>query len=227
MISTDSASAISSPGSEDGRSPCAGPASKESMGSGLAPVPVSRFRAPAKDRATPTSATFGPLFTDSSPSAALQSSLESRLRLLLAESGSPEFALTWKTWDMLAGQPICALRASAHRTDGRGCTGWPTPNTLAAWPTPQAHDAVGPRTEEQLAAMRARGHGASNLHETVRLAGGQDAAQYSAAAGFPVAFRLNPRFSLWLMGYPAAWASCGERATQSCLRSRKPLSGRG
>ncbi len=31
---------------------------------------------------------------------------------------------------------------------------------------------------------------------------------------------LNPRFSLWLMGFPAAWASCGERAMQSFRKSR-------
>jgi hypothetical protein len=26
--------------------------------------------------------------------------------------------------------------------------------------------------------------------------------------------QLNPKFSLWLMGYPAEWASCGARAMQ-------------
>lgn len=31
---------------------------------------------------------------------------------------------------------------------------------------------------------------------------------------------LNPRFSLWLQGYPAEWASCGERAMQSFLKRR-------
>jgi hypothetical protein len=41
-------------------------------------------------------------------------------------NGSPEFALTWKTWDMPAGEPICALRASERRTGGNGFTGWPT-----------------------------------------------------------------------------------------------------
>lgn len=33
------------------------------------------------------------------------------------------------------------------------------------WATPQAHDAVGGKTPEQIAAMRARGHGVSNLNE--------------------------------------------------------------
>lgn len=41
-------------------------------------------------------------------------------------NGSPEYALTWSTWDMPSGPPICRLRASARRTSGSGCSGWPT-----------------------------------------------------------------------------------------------------
>ena len=33
--------------------------------------------------------------------------------------------------------------------------------------------------------------------------------------------QLNPRFSLWLMGYPTGWASCGEQVTLSSRRSRQ------
>jgi hypothetical protein len=32
--------------------------------------------------------------------------------------------------------------------------------------------------------------------------------------------QLNPRFSLWLQGYPTAWASCGERVIRSSRKSR-------
>src|SRR5690606_34862407 len=31
---------------------------------------------------------------------------------------------------------------------------------------------------------------------------------------------LNPALSLWLMGYPDEWLSCGVRAMQSCRSSR-------
>jgi hypothetical protein len=33
--------------------------------------------------------------------------------------------------------------------------------------------------------------------------------------------QLNPRFSLWLMGYPIEWAYCAERVTPSSRRSRQ------
>jgi hypothetical protein len=36
-----------------------------------------------------------------------------------------------------------------------------------AWATPQAHDAQGPKTPEQIAVMRAKGHGVKNLNEMV------------------------------------------------------------
>lgn len=40
---------------------------------------------------------------------------------------------------------------------------------LAPVPTPQVHDKQGPKTEEQLAAMKGKGHGVANLNETVLL----------------------------------------------------------
>jgi len=270
MKSDTTTNATSSPESADGLSPCGGPDSKMPEESGPAPVPVSRFRALAKDRATPMSGTCGPLFTASSPSAVLQRSLESKLRARMDVNGSPEFALTWKTWDMPAGEPICALRASEHRTGGKGCIGWPTPQankntknskdpqrmkengaqtcladaahlchwstptvqdsannagpsqfdrnthplnvqaTLAAWPTARAQDA------ESAGMRHSRG-----VADTLSAKAGQDASRSNAGTARPAGFRLNPRFSLWLMGYPAAWASCGERVMQSFQKSRR------
>jgi len=72
------------------------------------------------------SATSGPLFGGSSPSADLQQSLASKLRVLMDVNGSPEYTMIWKQWDMFAGLQICALRASARRTSGSDCGGWPT-----------------------------------------------------------------------------------------------------
>ena len=57
----------------------------------------------------------------------LQKYLELSLRHRLSADASPEFALTWKHWDMPAGGAICALRALGLRTQDNGFIGWPTP----------------------------------------------------------------------------------------------------
>jgi len=44
------------------------------------------------------------------------------------------------------------------------------------------------------------------------------------SAGMESGGQLNPEFSLWLMGIPNAWASCGVRAMQSLRPPRKPSS---
>jgi len=80
--------------------------------------------------------TSGPNSDDSSPSAALQSFLATRLAANLDVNGSPEYALTWKHWDMQSGQPICALRASARRISDSASSGSPV-----GWMTPQTFDA--------------------------------------------------------------------------------------
>ena len=165
-------SAISSPASEDGPARSGSPAGPTTGPSGLAPAPVSHSATPAPGKAKTTIGTYGPLFEASSPSAALQASLESRLRAALEGTGSPLYALTWKRWDMRSGPPICALRASAPRTSGNGSgserQGWPTPNSedakagqsqvpgrkqvslpraaiWAGWPTPTVNDSRGGR----------------------------------------------------------------------------------
>ena len=142
-------------------------------------------------------ATSGPSFSGSSRSAALQSSLASRLPAVLAGRGSPLFALTWKNWDMVWGPPICALRASAPRISGNGSTGWPTTT---------AHDAG--RGGQGKRAMGETRHG-SNLQDFAQLTGwptptSQDAASsgasnYSTDSGRHAGTTLTDaaRFSGW------------------------------
>jgi hypothetical protein len=119
--------ATSSPVSESGRMRFAARAGRMNGPSGPDHVPVSRFRSLDSEKPILTNDTSGPLFTVSSKSAALQSSLENSLRARMDVNGSPEYALIWKQWDMPAGLPICALRASAHRTSASAFIGWPTP----------------------------------------------------------------------------------------------------
>jgi hypothetical protein len=162
------------------------------FGPDLAPVNHSPVR--GKDRGQKIRGISGPSFDVSLPSAILQQYLESRLVARMDVNGSPEYALTWKHWDMPSGPPICALRASGRRTSDKGCTWWRTPDAmcggaqeaekrlagghalrlqdqvgLAGWPTPQVFDSTDCKSgnKEQ---RKAKG-GCCNLREYVELAG--------------------------------------------------------
>ena len=126
-ISADSPSAISSAESAAGATHSDSPASQTTPTSGPAPARVSRSRAPARGAGSATLDIFGQHGSHSSASADLQRSLESRLRALTASSGSTLFSLTWKDAVTPSGRRICALRASARRTQDSASTSWPTP----------------------------------------------------------------------------------------------------
>ena len=139
MMSEDTNNAISLPASVDGRLPLNGQDGADP--SGLAVAHVSRFRARDSEKAMPTNATSGPLFNALSPSATLAWSLESRLRQRMAGNGCPLYDLT-SNWDMPAGPQICRQRASARRTSGNDCTGWPTPKHSRAGSRPERNQAL-------------------------------------------------------------------------------------
>ena len=154
-------SATSSRESVSGATHCGAPATPtpDLYGQGVALASLSARQ--AKALGLLTSGTYGRTSTGLSNSAALQSSLASRLQARTASLGSTLYRLTWKDRVTPAGQSIPALRASVHRTSDSGCTGWPTPTTrdwkdgaecenvsinsllgravwLAGWPTPTA-----------------------------------------------------------------------------------------
>ena len=155
--------AISSPESADGNTRSRSPAGRKIVKSGQAHARASRSARPAKAKAQTTRGTCGLNSDESSPSAALQQSLESRLRANLGANGSPEYALTWKHWDMPSGPQICALRASAHRTSDSDCSG-----SLVGWTTPQSHDAQGMGSADRLDRHGTK-HGCANLNDQVHL----------------------------------------------------------
>jgi hypothetical protein len=160
--------------------------------SGPAHVLASRSVLRVTGKAQPTSVTYGPLFSGSSPSAGLQRSLESKLRARMVAYGSPEYELIWRHWDMQWGLPICALRALVRRTSVKDFTGWPSPTTqdsqssgsrqprtvthhpgttlteaarLTGWPSPNWHDGRRPGPDMKSTQRR-------NLNrDAVRLAG--------------------------------------------------------
>lgn len=88
-----------------------------------------------------TSGTYGPPSTSSSRSAALQSSLVSRLKQRLATAGSTLYKLTWKEVATPSGRQVSLLRASVRRTSANDSTGWPTP--MAGTPAQNGNNAAG------------------------------------------------------------------------------------
>ena len=154
-----SPSATSSPASASGPWHFAAPAGQMIDLFGLVPAPANLSARQAKELGLLTSGTYGRHSTTSSASAALQSSLESRLRVKTQTLGSTLYKMTWKAWDTGSGRSRSRLRASVRRTFETGCTGWPTPTTADGSGGGQAKRAMG-KTR----------HG-SNLNDFAMLAG--------------------------------------------------------
>jgi hypothetical protein len=164
MILEASPNVISSQGSGCGPTPCAAPDGPTTAKYGPDPVRANLSARQAQEAGLLMSGTFGLTGTTSSASAALQSSLASRLQARTASAGSTLYTLTWKERATPSGRLICALRASARRTSdsASGLLGWPTPHLnsttgpgaegregglniqtaaqLSSWPTPTSRD---------------------------------------------------------------------------------------
>src|SRR5690606_25587419 len=125
----DTPNITSSQGSAAGRMPSGSPDGPTTGPYGPDPALASLTPRQALEKGMTTRGPYGGRGDGSSTSVGLQLSLASRLRALMDVDGSPEYELTWKQWDMSSGPPICRLRASARRTSGNGCGGWPTPRT--------------------------------------------------------------------------------------------------
>ncbi len=230
-------------------------------------VLASHSVSPERVRESLTNAISGPPSGGSSRTCALQQSLASRLRQRMAAYGSPEYELTWKSWDMPSGPPICALRASARRISGKGCSGWPSSRTvtggpesgerkkelgrtesgggdlqsvalIAGWGSPRRSDhkcgtiktenCTGVDLTKQVAmisgwATPRQADGEKNvrtqqgaLNEANRKGACNDLGTTAALSTVPTerleGYRLNPAFSLFLMGFPLSWAMIGFKA---------------
>ena len=183
------------PESQGGTLRCDGPDGRQIAPYGPAPALASRFQRPANAEELRTNDISGLFGFGSSPSVALQQSLESRLLHRMAGYGSPEYALTWRERDMPSGPPICQLRASARYIEGRGYGGLPTP-------TECDHKGSGrPRKN--------RGPG-NNLRDWFRQKHG---------------FLYPPaRIVAWLMGFPEEWGNFADTAGRSSRKSRRSSS---
>lgn len=188
MISQNLPSAISSPESAYGATPCAKQDGLMADPSGQALPLASLSARQAKALGLLTSGTYGQHSSISSESAALSRFLASRLQAKTALLGSTLYKLTWKQRTTPSGHLISALRASVLRTSANDCIGWPTPTTrdykdgkfcpnvpinallgravwLAGWPTPKASDGKGNPYEPNEDCRR------TELRKTVALCG--------------------------------------------------------
>ncbi len=163
--------------------------------SGLDHAHASLSPRQAKARGLLTSATCGPLSSGLSRSASLQLSLESKLRAKMDVNGSPEYVLTWKTWIMKSGVPICALRASRRSISGKDFGGLPTPSGTS---------------------NHGKNHVAGRLDEW----GGSS----NPFRGTEIGKVHCPAFEFWVMGYSEAWLHAMPQETPSCRKSPRILS---
>jgi hypothetical protein len=125
-------------------------------------------------------------------------------------------------------QVISAWPTPTHHNSKEG--GYPaelTRNTIqlgamkhiVAWATPNTMDHMKQRSDEALARAKQKA-GCSNLKDQIPYSG--EAQKSSTAETESTApSQLNPRFSLWLMGYPIEWAYSGERVMPSSRKRQR------
>jgi len=130
VILPDTCSAISSPALAAGAAPCALPDGPTTDLFGRAVAPASPSAPLARKKAPLMIDTSGLSGSISSASAALESSLVSKLKQRLTTDGSILFNRIWKVKATPAGRQVYRLRASGRRTLDNDCGSWPT--TLTA-----------------------------------------------------------------------------------------------
>jgi hypothetical protein len=145
----DTPKPISSLGSASGHTHSDRQVSQTKRPCGQDHAPANRSAQQGAEQAQQTSDISGRNSTVWSRSAALQSSLVSRLQVRLAPLGSTLYKLTWRKKTTPQGWSYSQLVASAHRTKDKGSIGlpkthWSSPISLAGGPS---KDPMNPRKQ--------------------------------------------------------------------------------
>jgi hypothetical protein len=211
--------------SVSGPTPSVSPGGLMSGQSGPGLVRANRLATQERAEGSTTPATSGLSGCGLSASAALQRSLESRLRAELAGRGSILYRMTWRPWAMPSGRRLCRLVASALPISDSGSSSWPTPMKAdaerksekfmrgnltmlgaarcAGWPTPTSSLAdKGVRTREGAIRECARNKG-PDLGAVAALASGTPPNGSHVPTVAPG--QLSPGLPRWLMGLPVEW----------------------
>lgn len=212
QTSKDLPNAIFSQESEDGQEPCSSPGGVQIDLFGQEALHVSLSRQQEKEREKMMSDTSGRYSLILLESAVLQLSLANKLQQLSDMDGSMIYKKTLKQKATPQRRVYYHLAASARTTKE---TGFSSP--LSAWPTPTTRDY---RDTGDLDKSRYRKDGKERLDTVPRIAFGVEKPS-TAETESTAPSQLNPRFSLWLMGYPIEWAYCAERVTLSSRKSAR------
>lgn len=236
----DTRNAISLPDSGAGPTPCNLQAG--AIGPyGPVPVLASLSARQVKELGLQTSGISGRVGNTSLRSADLQSSLESRLRVLL--TGSDLCAVTWKTWITPWGTCLSKPRAQVQIIAGTDCGLWPTPasrdwRSESASPKFYERWAANPKGKTlpmmvalwstPTASLADKGVRSTTgaIKEATRKSHPDLAAQAAAAGSSDTTERrgtLNPAFVCWLMGYPQEWVNCAPSEMPSIRAQRLRL----
>lgn len=211
MTCATSISAISSPGLEDGRLPCASP-DTNACRAGLDRHHANRSPSPGADLPRPTNDISRPSGLISSASAALQQSLESKLRTRLGEDGSTIYSMRWKDAATPAGRLYCQLVASVRRISANGSS-----SERSGWPTPHANSTTGAGSEGR--------SGGLNIQTAAQLAGWPTCTATDAIRGEkydPFAPNMTLNMAVQRTGWHTPLARDGDKldATPAAMEAR-------